>query len=179
MNCSIRIQLLFEFKGRSLVFDLSSAYFMGPICLNSPSSPMEFNYGNETAARISRIWRLARNLVTTGKLYSSEGWLLIMYSVAQRYSPILRIPHKSLRRVETCYSVTYQISNKLPKQSWILTCRSITYDESVLQQVCTRRSINNNSECNSGTLWRQRYRSTLDQVLDCCLTAPSHYLSQC
>ena len=58
--------------------------------------------------------------------------------------------------------ITYQISNKLPQQSLILTCRNITYDDSVLQQVCTRRSININSEWHRGTIWRQRYRSTLD-----------------
>ena len=27
--------------------------------------------------------------------------------------------------------------------------------------------------------WRQRYGSTLAQVMACCLTAPSHYLNQC
>ena len=31
----------------------------------------------------------------------------------------------------------------------------------------------------SDTRWRQRTESTLAQVMACCLTAPSHYLSQC
>ena len=31
----------------------------------------------------------------------------------------------------------------------------------------------------SDTIWRQRYGSTLAQVMACCLTAPSHYLNQC
>ena len=29
------------------------------------------------------------------------------------------------------------------------------------------------------TIWRHRSRSTLAQVMTCCLTAPSHYLNQC
>ena len=31
----------------------------------------------------------------------------------------------------------------------------------------------------SGVMWRQGSRSTLVQVMACCLTAPSHYLNQC
>ena len=31
----------------------------------------------------------------------------------------------------------------------------------------------------SNAIWRQRSWSTLDQVMACCLTAPSHYLNQC
>ena len=31
----------------------------------------------------------------------------------------------------------------------------------------------------SDAIWRQRSRSTLAQVMACCLTAPSHYLNQC
>ena len=36
-----------------------------------------------------------------------------------------------------------------------------------------------NSLWPSDTIWRQRSGSTLAQVMDCCLTAPSHYLNQC
>ena len=28
-------------------------------------------------------------------------------------------------------------------------------------------------------IWCHRFRSTLAQIMDCCLTAPSHYLNQC
>ena len=35
-----------------------------------------------------------------------------------------------------------------------------------------------NSVWPSDTIWRQRSGSTLAQVMDCCLTAPSHYLNQ-
>ena len=31
----------------------------------------------------------------------------------------------------------------------------------------------------SDAIWRHRSGSTLDQVMACCLTAPSHYLNQC
>ena len=31
----------------------------------------------------------------------------------------------------------------------------------------------------SDTIWGQRSRSTLAQVMACCLTAPSHHLNQC
>ena len=31
----------------------------------------------------------------------------------------------------------------------------------------------------SDAIWRQRSRSTLAQVMACCLTAPRHYLNQC
>ena len=31
----------------------------------------------------------------------------------------------------------------------------------------------------SDAIWRQRSRSTLAQIMACCLTAPSHYLNQC
>ena len=36
-----------------------------------------------------------------------------------------------------------------------------------------------NSLLPSDTIWRYRSMSTLAQVMACCLTAPSHYLSQC
>ena len=36
-----------------------------------------------------------------------------------------------------------------------------------------------NSLWPSDTIWRQRSRSTLVQVMACCLKAPSHYLNQC
>ena len=36
-----------------------------------------------------------------------------------------------------------------------------------------------NSLCPSDVIWRQGSRSTLTQVMACCLTAPSHYLNQC
>ena len=36
-----------------------------------------------------------------------------------------------------------------------------------------------NSLWPSDIIWRQGSRSTLAQVMDCCLTAPSHYLNQC
>ena len=36
-----------------------------------------------------------------------------------------------------------------------------------------------NSLCPSDAIWRHRSRSTLAQVMACCLTAPSHYLKQC
>ena len=42
---------------------------------------------------------------------------------------------------------------------------------------------NNVSKMNSlwpgDAIWRHVTMSTLDQVMDCCLTAPSHYLNQC
>ena len=36
-----------------------------------------------------------------------------------------------------------------------------------------------NSLCSSDAIWQQGSRSTLVQVMACCLTAPSHYLNQC
>ena len=36
-----------------------------------------------------------------------------------------------------------------------------------------------NSLWPSDTIWRHKSGSTLDQVMACCLTAPSHYLNQC
>ena len=36
-----------------------------------------------------------------------------------------------------------------------------------------------NSLWHSDTIWQHRSRSTLAQVMACCLTAPSHYLNQC
>ena len=39
--------------------------------------------------------------------------------------------------------------------------------------------LNLNSLWPSDTIWRQRSGSTLDQVMACCLTVPSHYLNQC
>ena len=36
-----------------------------------------------------------------------------------------------------------------------------------------------NSLWPSDVIWRQGSRSTLAQVMACCLTAPSHYLNQC
>ena len=42
-----------------------------------------------------------------------------------------------------------------------------------------KRNILVNSLWPSDTIRRQRSRSTLAQVMACCLTAPSHYLNQC
>ena len=39
--------------------------------------------------------------------------------------------------------------------------------------------LGTNSLCPDDVIWRQRYRSTLAQVMACCLKAPSHYLNQC
>ena len=36
-----------------------------------------------------------------------------------------------------------------------------------------------NSLWPSNAIWQHRSRSTLTQVMACCLTAPSHYLNQC
>ena len=36
-----------------------------------------------------------------------------------------------------------------------------------------------NSLCLSGAIWQHRSRSTLAQIMPCCLMAPSHYLKQC
>ena len=40
-------------------------------------------------------------------------------------------------------------------------------------------SVGFNSLEPSDAIWRQRTRSTLAQVMACCLPAPSHYLNQC
>ena len=49
---------------------------------------------------------------------------------------------------------------------------------------CKLTAILSSSHCvnslwPSDTIWHQRSWSTLDQVMACCLTAPSHYLNQC
>ena len=44
---------------------------------------------------------------------------------------------------------------------------------------CCKRPVVFNSLRPRDTIWRHRSRSTLDQVMACCLTAPSHYLNQC
>ena len=36
-----------------------------------------------------------------------------------------------------------------------------------------------NSKWHSDVLWRHRSRSTLVQIMACCMTAPSHYMNQC
>ena len=51
--------------------------------------------------------------------------------------------------------------------------RSITWSNLVIRPQCI------NSLRPSDAIWRQRSRSTLAQVMACCLTAPSHYLNQC
>ena len=47
---------------------------------------------------------------------------------------------------------------------------------SLRRQVIRSQCIN--SLWPSDDIWRQRYGSTLAQVMACCLTAPSHYLNQ-
>ena len=47
----------------------------------------------------------------------------------------------------------------------------------------TKKMITNNDRINSlwpgDAIWWQGTRSTLTQVMACCLTAPNHYLNQC
>ena len=43
----------------------------------------------------------------------------------------------------------------------------------------TEPMLHINSLWPGDTIWRHGTRSTLDQVMACCLTAPSHYLNQC
>ena len=51
-----------------------------------------------------------------------------------------------------------------------------SYDDPILERA---KSSCFNSLWPSDAIWRQIPRSTLAQVMACCLTAPSHYLNQC
>ena len=55
------------------------------------------------------------------------------------------------------------------------TSRTLQQENKTLKVSCYEI----NSLWPSGAIWRQGFRSTLVQVMACCLTAPSHYLNQC
>ena len=82
---------------------------------------------------------------------------------------------------------------------WIHKCRMLWYetkmgafkidlilddspprDLKILCAPCISRNYDHiNSLWPTDTIWQHRSRSTLAQVMACCLTAPSHYLNQC
>ena len=51
--------------------------------------------------------------------------------------------------------------------------------DSVMVQYASINNLNVNSLRPNDAIWRYRSMSTLVRVMACCLTAPSHYLSQC
>ena len=53
---------------------------------------------------------------------------------------------------------------------------SLSLEGSLYQK---QNSVSLNSLWPSDVIWRQESRSTLAQVMACCLTAPSHYLNRC
>ena len=50
---------------------------------------------------------------------------------------------------------------------------------SLLTHICVTRLQWVNLLWFSGAIWWHRFGSTLSQEMDCCFTAPSHYLNQC
>ena len=103
----------------------------------------------------------------------------------------------SLRKFgQTIYSRTltsFQIKENLdpdifshPRNSQsdglVQDCSNSTANALELLQSSTKPSkfeCNLNSLGSSDAIWRQKTRSTLAQVMACCLTAPNHYLNQC
>ena len=67
----------------------------------------------------------------------------------------------------TCHNELYQFSKAACRQSKHMAANQLTHNSVI------------NSLWPSDAIWRQWSRSTLMQVMACCLTAPSHYLNQC
>ena len=55
----------------------------------------------------------------------------------------------------------------------------MTKTGSILVPIMATNAYHVTSLRHSDVIWRQGSRSTLAQVMACCLTAPSHYLKQC
>ena len=53
------------------------------------------------------------------------------------------------------------------------------HDVIIHRRLCHYSVISINSLWPGDVIWRQRSKSTLAQVMTCCLTAPSHYRNQC
>ena len=68
------------------------------------------------------------------------------------------------------WSHTYKYKTRVFKYKYKYT-NKVTY--LIIRKVQRRSSWPNDA------IWRQISRSTLDKVMACCLTAPSHYLKQC
>ena len=66
---------------------------------------------------------------------------------------------------------------------WLICSKYPYVDEKIMPLITSSSELEGcpyiNSLWPSDAIWRQRFRSTLAQVMACCLTAPSHYLNQC
>ena len=88
---------------------------------------------------------------------------------------------------EACYLDSIPATDRpWTRRNWLKTSYdhqlyNITPHQSVQQKENTafRAFRQFNSLWPSDTIWRHKSGSTLDQVMACCLTAPSHYLNQC
>ena len=74
---------------------------------------------------------------------------------------------------ETSKTPSTSLSRGFKKQ-WLIQINYICYDLH-----CVSVMWNVNSLWPGHAIWQHKSGSTLDQVMACCLTAPSHYLNQC
>ena len=107
---------------------------------------------------------------------------VIMYCLRQSYCP----------SATAATLKNNPVTNFSPKETTMKLCLyfmgfklRMLYSISILiwlfQTLCVYFDVYSklNSLWPSNTIWRQGSRSTLAQVMACCLTAPSHYLNQC
>ena len=81
-----------------------------------------------------------------------------------------------------CYSLMQErryVFLALTHRNITWMCFTMVYDLHLYANFHLNGSIALNSLWPSDTIWRHKTRSTLAQVMACCLTAPSHYLNQC
>ena len=74
---------------------------------------------------------------------------------------------------------SYQKINSQISAKWMPFCLSLNVLIYIEISAYLRIMINFNSLWPSDAIWPHRSGWTLAQVMACCLTAPSHYLSQC
>ena len=72
------------------------------------------------------------------------------------------------------------ICNYIPQYLWnVIKYSCLRYLLLALRHILCCRTFLFNSLWPNDSIWQHRSRSTLAQVMACCLMAPSHYLNQC
>ena len=95
------------------------------------------------------------------------------------------LKHVYLMPLELCDCSTFHIEMEMCNSMIYIICPSnqivvnLIFCEILKQRTMTVNAAGFNSLWPSGIIWQQGSRSTLAQVMACCLMAPSHYLNQC
>ena len=115
--------------------------------------------------RLLGAWRAVTQLTSLANFMLNSLWPCDVIWRHRSESPLAQV-------MVCCLMVSGHYLN----QCWLIT-KGVLWHST--QCNFTRNVYKLNSLWQSDAIWQHRFRSTLAQVMACCLTAPSHYLNQC